>query len=240
MPSIEEVKEDLAELKELSNTAKRTNVRSLLLNEINKLELQIKKLEDDSSSAQQKSVKTTPVSCSSSSVIPLNKITTYAYDQSEKFLKLYVTVPGVEKASPEQVTCKFLHKSIDLFVREVQGKNHQLVIQGFLYEIDPSSSSFKIKKDTILLNLKKAQSKTWECVTEQEQRGKDKKPLGSDKESPKEDDPNASLMKMMKQMYDEGDDDMKRTIKKAWCESQDKKTSGGMMPGMMDDFGGGI
>ena len=28
---------------------------------------------------------------------------------------------------------------------------------------------------------------------------------------------------MMKKMYDDGDDEMKRTIAKAWTESQDKK-----------------
>ena len=44
-------------------------------------------------------------------------------------------------------------------------------------------------------------------------------------------DPSAGLMDMMKKMYDEGDDDMKRTIAKAWTESRDKKGPGGM-PGM--------
>jgi calcyclin binding protein len=37
------------------------------------------------------------------------------------------------------------------------------------------------------------------------------------------DDPQASIMKMMKQMYDDGDDEMKRTIRKAWTEAQNKK-----------------
>lgn len=36
-------------------------------------------------------------------------------------------------------------------------------------------------------------------------------------------DPNDSLMEMMKKMYDEGDDDMKRTIAQAWTQSKDKK-----------------
>jgi len=68
-------------------------------------------------------------------------------------------------------------------------------------------------------------------------------------------------MKMMKKMYDEGDDDMKRTISKSWYEAQNKKTDGvdpltsamggmgggmgmpgmpgmGMMPGMGDMMGG--
>lgn len=39
-------------------------------------------------------------------------------------------------------------------------------------------------------------------------------------------DPNASLMGLMKKMYDEGDDEMKRTLNKAWTESQDKKNKG--------------
>lgn len=34
-------------------------------------------------------------------------------------------------------------------------------------------------------------------------------------------------MKLMKQMYDDGDDEMKRTIAKSWYESQEKKKAGG-------------
>jgi calcyclin binding protein len=40
----------------------------------------------------------------------------------------------------------------------------------------------------------------------------------------KDSDPQAGLMNMMKQMYDEGDDEMKRTIRKSWYEAQNKKT----------------
>ena len=39
-------------------------------------------------------------------------------------------------------------------------------------------------------------------------------------------DPGAGLMDLMKKMYDDGDDEMKRTIKKAWFESQEKKNKG--------------
>ena len=43
-------------------------------------------------------------------------------------------------------------------------------------------------------------------------------------------------MNMMKKMYDDGDDEMKRTLSKAWYESQNKKgKSPGGGPG---DFGG--
>ena len=42
----------------------------------------------------------------------------------------------------------------------------------------------------------------------------------------KDEDPGLGLMKLMKQMYDEGDDEMKKTIAKAWHESQEKRAKG--------------
>lgn len=42
----------------------------------------------------------------------------------------------------------------------------------------------------------------------------------------KNEDPGAGLMQMMQKMYEDGDDDMKRTIRKAWHESQEKKMKG--------------
>ena len=35
--------------------------------------------------------------------------------------------------------------------------------------------------------------------------------------------PICALLQMMKKMYEEGDDEMKRTIAKAWTEGQEKK-----------------
>lgn len=39
-------------------------------------------------------------------------------------------------------------------------------------------------------------------------------------------EPGDGLMNMLKKIYSEGDDEMKRTINKAWTESQDKKSKG--------------
>ena len=47
-------------------------------------------------------------------------------------------------------------------------------------------------------------------------------------------DPSQSLMKLMKQMYDDGDDEMKRTITKSWYESQEKRKKEGMGEDGMD------
>ena len=39
----------------------------------------------------------------------------------------------------------------------------------------------------------------------------------------KDTDPNEGIMSLMRNMYQEGDDDMKRMIAKAWTESREKK-----------------
>jgi hypothetical protein len=53
-----------------------------------------------------------------------------------------------------------------------------------------------------------------------------------DEKEDKTENPGDSLMKMMKKMYDDGDDNMKRTIAEAWTKAQDKKGGGAGM----DDF----
>lgn len=41
-------------------------------------------------------------------------------------------------------------------------------------------------------------------------------------------DPNAGLMNVLKKIYDDGDDEMKRTLNKAWVESREKQMKGDM------------
>lgn len=45
-------------------------------------------------------------------------------------------------------------------------------------------------------------------------------------------DPSDGLMTMLKKMYTEGDDEMRRSINKAWSESQEKRGRGDGMDGM--------
>uniref|UniRef100_A0A914WCP1 SGS domain-containing protein n=1 Tax=Plectus sambesii TaxID=2011161 RepID=A0A914WCP1_9BILA len=108
-------------------------------------------------------------------------------------------------------------------------------IVNLLNNIDVDNSFFKQKKDTVLLMLKKAkEGGKWDAVTKMDK-------IAADKRVPKVDekaDPQASLMSMMKHMYDDGDDEMKRSIKKAWHESQSKKGPGMGMEGFgnLDDL----
>lgn len=59
-------------------------------------------------------------------------------------MKLYVTIPGVQNASKEQVSVNFQTKALALSVKNVDGKNHELQITGLLGQIDPESSLYKV------------------------------------------------------------------------------------------------
>lgn len=78
----------------------------------------------------------------------------------------------------------------------------------------------------VVIFLAKQKQVKWEAVTLEEKRIKESKAPKLD--SSKSDDPNASMMNMMKQLYDEGDDEMKRTIAKAFVESRNKTSDIGL------------
>jgi len=221
MSSLEELIKDLEEFQRLLSETSRPRAKKILTTEIQKIEKEIdtlKKLAAAASAAPAPSSVT-----AGSNLLPTSKITTYAWDQSDKFLKLYVTVPGTSPGQEDRIRFDVQAKSLDLHAEDIEGKNYFFTVKGLLLPIEADGSSFKVKKGEILLMLKKKDvGKTWPCVTETEMQNKEQnKPKVPDSA-----DPNASLMSMMKQMYDDGDDEAKRTIKKAWMEAQDKKKSG--------------
>ncbi|XP_029686932.1 calcyclin-binding protein-like [Takifugu rubripes] len=93
-------------------------------------------------------------------------------------------------------------------------------IFNLLHPIDPKDSFKKIKRDMVLVMCKKQTSQKWECLTKVEQQTKEKKEhAGVDDSS----DPSQGLMNILKKIYSEGDDETKRTLNKAWTESQEKR-----------------
>lgn len=69
----------------------------------------------------------------------------------------------------------------------------------------------------VVFLAKRDGGKTWSHLTASEKKAKEPKfnPKMTDNE-----DPTTGLMDLMKQMYEDGDDEMKRTITKAWVESR--------------------
>ncbi|KAL1525211.1 hypothetical protein AB1Y20_020078 [Prymnesium parvum] len=114
----------------------------------------------------------------------------------------------------DRVTCQFTQNSFDLKVHDFNGKSYRLVKTNLDKNIIAEDSKVIVKKNSIKICLRKEKGKygydTWTDLTAKRRK--------IDTES----DPGAGIMDMMKQMYDEGDDQMKKTIGEAMLKSRQK------------------
>lgn len=134
-------------------------------------------------------------------------------------MKIYIPLEG---ASDENIKSDFQPWSFGLKIHDVDGKNYRCGVQKLNNAILPEKSTVSVKPKRIIVTLKKAERSDWKELYFKE----DKKPkLDSGK------DPMSGLMDMMKNMYEEGDDEMKRTIAQAWSEAH-----AGKKPGMKRGF----
>uniref|UniRef100_A0A3Q2LIS9 Calcyclin binding protein n=1 Tax=Equus caballus TaxID=9796 RepID=A0A3Q2LIS9_HORSE len=145
------------------------------------------------------------------------------WDQSDKFVKIYITLPGVHQVPTENVQVHFTERSFDLLVKNLNGKSYSMIVNNLLKPISVEGSSKKVKTDTVLiLCRKKAENTRWDYLTQVEKECKEKEKPSYDTET----DPSEGLMNVLKKIYEDGDDDMKRTINKAWVESREKQAKG--------------
>ena len=210
---------DLQELKRFYDQSLRSNVKDSLLDLIKKLEASISALKEKES--QTCDTKRTIDIPSNKPQLCTLKISTYAWDQSEKFFKIIVTnhMDGIQSHPDDKISSIFTENSFKVTIHEFNNSNFELSINHLYGSIVPSDSFVKKKSNSIVIMLKKAVSSQWSHLSKRNEKQEIKTPkLDKDK------DPNESLMDMMKQMYEDGDDDMKRTIAKAWSESRNKNS----------------
>lgn len=215
---INQLEADLQELGSLVEKAERTRVQELLKQEQKKVEKELSVKRQQKADQARREADPSTVSKQLYTV----KITNYAWDQSEKFVKIYLTLKDVHKIPSENVEIGFTEGSLSVLVRDLGGKNHQMTVLNLLYPIDVKDSFKKLKTDMVLVMCKKQSTKKWEYLTKVEKKSKDKEKPTMDDNA----DPGDGLMNMLKKIYSEGDDEMKRTINKVWTESQEKKIRG--------------
>jgi len=212
---------DSNELNNLLNQATRENVKRFLRTQLDALKSDSDKLRK---TEQERVARLSSVQTSGSTYT--KKIDSWGWDQSEKFVKIYITsLSNVNTVKESDVSCNFTPRSFDITVRNLNNVNYNLAILNLLSDIDPAASYFKCKSDMIAIFLRKVDTgKNWSHVTEKEKKTVEKTMPKMDDPAAAADpaDPQAGLMTMMKKMYEEGDDDMKRTISKAFTESREK------------------
>ncbi|XP_029672513.1 calcyclin-binding protein [Formica exsecta] len=218
----DEVKLDIEELNSLLEQARRQRTKDVLTLEIRRLQTELARLLEENKNASIKP--TTPLLNGPQKCYEV-KLNNYGWDQTLTTVKIYITLKDVHQLPKDAIICNFTDKSLDLRVLGLDNKNYNLTINNLCAEIDTEKSSFKVKTDMIVMLLAKKVAKDWSHITLVEKRIKDAKSstvpeLGEDS------DPGASLMNLMKKMYQDGDDEMKKTIAKAWTESQEKQRSG--------------
>ncbi|KAL1777309.1 calcyclin-binding protein [Sigmodon hispidus] len=219
--TLEELQKDLEEVKVLLEKSTRKRVRDTLTSERSKIETEI------NNKMQQRPQKKPELDSEKPAAVvaPLTteytvKISNYGWDQSDKFVKIYITFTGVHQVPTENVQVHFIERSFDLLVKDLNGKNYSMIVNNLLKPISVESSSKKVKTETvIILWRKKAENTRWDYLTQVEKECKEKEKPSYDTET----DPSEGLMNVLKKIYEDGDDDMKRTINKAWVESREKQ-----------------
>lgn len=150
------------------------------------------------------------------------------------FVTLYVSLPGVGSIPRENVSCNFKSTSFDLTIKDLKGKSYRLLKDNLEKDIDPQKSKIIVKAEKIVVKLAKVKQGDyggydyWSQLTSK----KGKNPPG------KKDDPQNSIMQMMKDMYDDGDDNMKKIIGEAFSKQQRGEMASGV--GGMGDSGDGL
>ncbi|KAL8228766.1 hypothetical protein R6Q57_013666 [Mikania cordata] len=205
---------DLEELRQLQSIAKRPRVVSLISSEIRNLEKQ-------ANAAASVAPIPTPVPVSTNLKVatePALKYTTlgsFSWDQDTDKVKIYVFLEGVDQ---EKIETEFNPMSVDVKLHDVKGKNYRCAIPKLNKEIVPEKCKVLVKPTRVIITLVKASKGNWLDLHFKED--KIKTP-SLDKER----DPMAGIMDLMKNMYEEGDDEMKKTIAKAWTDARSGKAA---------------
>ncbi|XP_008792997.2 calcyclin-binding protein-like [Phoenix dactylifera] len=207
---------DLEDLRHLESIAKRPRVLSLLSAEIRNLDARLSKVTAAAAEAAAAAQPAVSAEKAPAAASGLNYVTlgSFSWDQDNDKIKLYALLEGVQEGKMETL---FKPMSVDIKFHDVQGKNYRFSIPKLNKEIIPEKCKVVVKPTKVIVTLSKASKGNWLDLHFKED--KLKPSLDKDK------DPMAGIMDLMKNMYEEGDDEMKRTIAKAWSDSRSGKTA---------------
>lgn len=193
----------------LLTTATQPRVKELLAVEIRRCEKELLKLKVPD-------VKATPTRFTC-------EIKNYGWDQSDKYVKLFVTLSGVQKCPLDNVVVKYNNQQdVELIVKDLENKDHKLEIKNLLNPIVAEKSFHKIKTDMLVVYmLKESPGRNWDYLTKTAMKVSVASKADAT-EGMMDDNPNAALMNIMKKMYETGDASTKQMIEKAYTENMNK------------------
>jgi len=242
MSSLDDLRLDLTEAETLLASATRDSNKKKLEGWVSQLAKQVadaesmttKKLDDNESNPAVEPLRNKPVLLNTAPAAAVGdnqwqNIESFAWDQGEyntPWVTVYLTsgLDGVGQIK-DRVSCDFATGGFDLQIRDLGGKNLRLVKENLDKDVIPEQCKFVVKKNSVNIKLKKVKGEYsyehWTDLTS-------KKSKEAKKES--KDNPMGGIMDMMKDMYDNGDEQMKKTIGEAMMKANSGEKSG--PPGM--------
>lgn len=207
---------ELDELRRLESLAKHPRVQILLANEIRNVEAKLAKATEPSPEPLAAASAPAPAPAARP-VLSYVTLGSFSWEQDNEKIRIYVSLEGVEQ---EKVETTFKPTSVDIKFHDVKGKNYRCAIPKLNKEIVPEKCKVVVKPTRVVVTLFKGSKGNWLDLHFKE----DKFKPNMDKEK----DPMSGIMDLMKNMYEEGDEDMKRTIAKAWSDARSGKTTDSM------------
>ena len=238
-PAIEMYQKDIEELEKLIGISTRPNIKrqlieyknnlsNLMNEEKKKIDSENKKKEEEKKSEKTESTKENKATEIDASKLnaSFTTVSKYAFDTSNnKFIKLYLTdgFDGIKSFNSSNIKSKFTKNSFDVCILGWKDRNYRFSCFNLSKEINPKDSYVKQTNSGLIVYLAKANtSDFWDSLEK-------KKGLFGNKDEEgmptldKNKDPNQSLMEMMRDMYQNGDPEMKRMIAEAWTKSRDEQ-----------------
>jgi calcyclin binding protein len=208
---------DLQELESLLQQTKSPFVKSLIEKDIVMVKENLEK--QTSVSQEQQSPHKEGVLLKKETVKPstdYQTLNSFYWEQQDDVVKIYVSLEGVSTVKTEDILTRFTESSFEVFIHNLNGINYKFSLSNLSHTINPNASAMKTRSKRFIISLKKKENKHWDSLQKKEDPLKLKKPDTNK-------DPEKGLMDLMKNLYESGDDEMKRTIAKAWVESREKQ-----------------
>jgi calcyclin binding protein len=168
----------------------------------------------------------TPVVSNSVQYVPIDKFAFDAGGYNSAFVTLYIDLPGVGSIDRGNITCNFTEGSFDLVVKDLNGKSYRLFKDNLENDIDVEKSKKVVKADKILVKLGKKKTDYgsydhWNALTSNKK-----------KKTALKDNPASGIMDLMKEMYETGDDNMRKVIGETMMKQRSGELDSGIGKGM--------
>eukprot|EP00656_Telonema_subtile_P001492 TRINITY_DN10656_c0_g1_i4.p1 TRINITY_DN10656_c0_g1~~TRINITY_DN10656_c0_g1_i4.p1 ORF type:complete len:169 (-),score=56.26 TRINITY_DN10656_c0_g1_i4:134-640(-) len=149
-----------------------------------------------------------------------HSITSYAWDQSDLFVSVYVTLEGVGSLPERSVATVFEESSFVLSITNAQGQCHTLKIPNLCYNINTGKSKQVVKQDRLVVKLKKTEKgQNWLGLDDTERKKKELR----EQRIQSGDLQGATTQQLLADMYENADEEGKASLKAAMAEGEKKR-----------------